>query len=455
MYFRNIIYWLLSLRVYCQRRLIIILILGFSAGLPNLLIFGTLTAWLSQVGIDKTTIGLFTLTTTAFALKFFWAPLVDSLPLPIVTYFFGQRRSWLIVSQLLCMVSLVGIAFSEPSNGLGNTVFWTVLLAYASATQDIVIDAYRIETLSESEQGAGAALYQLGYRVALILAGAGALIMADIFGWVVTYTSMGTLMLIGIVTSILISEPKISRKLIDNFSNGEMLNVNEGKLGLPMLTKLNYLKFLFWIRSFVIAPFKEFSSRPGWIAILLFIIFYKYADGIWAAMANPFYLELGFSLTEIGVVSKTYGVVMTILGSLFGGVMVVRLGIVKSVLFGVISMALTNFLYAILAIVGPSIPFLVTVISVENFVNGIGGTAFIAYLSSLCNLSYTATQYALLSSFMNFSRTFLAAGGGWLADQVDWFTFFIITVFAGLPGLMILIYLMRRYPNHLKSKSCP
>ena len=192
----------------------------------------------------------------------------------------------------------------------------------------------------------------------------------------------------------------------------------------------------------------EFFSRPAWFPILLFVVFYKYADCIWAAMANPFYLELGFTLTEIGVVSKTYCVVMTIIGSVLGGVMVLRLGILKSVLFGAVTMALTNLLYAALALIGPSVPALMVVISIENLANGIGGTAFIAYLSSLCNLAYTATQYALFSSFMNVARTFLASGGGWLADQVDWVTFFILTTAAGIPGVVLLLYLIKRFPNH-------
>ena len=211
------------------------------------------------------------------------------------------------------------------------------------------------------------------------------------------------------------------------------------------------VRYTQWIKESVVAPFVEFFSRPGALAILLFVVFYKYADGIWAAMANPFYLELGFTLTEIGVVSKTYGVVMTIIGSILGGVMVLRIGILKSVLFGVISMALTNLLYAALALAGPSVPVLMAVISIENLANGIGGTAFIAYLSSLCNLAYTATQYALLSSFMNVARTFLAAGGGWLADQVDWFTFFILTTVAGIPGILLLLYLMKRFPTHTET----
>lgn len=428
--------WVAAARIYFTRRLITILLLGFAAGLPFLLMFGTLTAWLSQAGIDKTSIGLFVLTGTAFTLKFLWAPLVDLMPLPIFSRLLGQRRSWLALSQIVCIVSLVGIGFSDPGTQLLVTASWAVVLAFASATQDIVIDAYRIETLEEDEQGAGAAVYQLGYRLALISAGAGALILADASGWMITYIVMAALMAVGLLTTLVSPEPKRS--------TNETASKEAG-----------FKRYVDWVRESVVAPFADFMTRPGWALILLFVVFYKYADGIWAAMANPFYLELGFTLTEIGVVSKTYGVVMTIAGGILGGIMVYRLGILKSVLFGAITMALTNLLYAALAVIGPSVPALVVVISIENLANGIGGTAFIAYLSSLCNLAYTATQYALLSSFMNVARTFLASGGGWLADQVDWATFFVITTFAGIPGVVLLLYLIKRFPLHTEMTRPP
>lgn len=424
--------WIAASRVYFERRIIIVFLLGFSAGLPFLLMFSTLTAWLSQAGIDKTTIGLFVLTGIAFSLKFLWAPLVDRLPLPIITSVFGQRRSWLLLAQLVCVFGLVGIGLSDPTVSLATTALWAVILAFASATQDIVIDAYRIETLKQNEQGVGAAVYQLGYRLAFIAAGAGALMLASSLGWTMAYIIMAALMAVGLVTTLLSPEPK----------HPPQRDVGDSS---------RVVQYTQWLKDSVVTPFAEFLSRPGALAILLFVVFYKYADGIWAAMALPFYLELGFTLDEIARVSKIYGVVMTIIGSILGGVMVLRWGILKSVLFGAISMALTNLLYAALALAGPSVPVLVAVISIENLANGIGGTAFIAYLSSLCNLAYTATQYALLSSFMNVARTFLASGGGWLADQVDWATFFIITTIAGIPGVVLLLYLMKRFPTHTET----
>ena len=418
------------LGTYFKRRLLVIFFLGFSAGLPFLLMFSTLTAWLSQIGIDKTTIGLFVLTGTAFTLKFVWAPIVDSLPLPVLTKLFGQRRGWLLFAQLICLISLIGLGLSNPTKSLNLTIIFAIILAFASATQDIIIDAFRIETLKNNEQGAGAAMYQLGYRIALIVAGAGALILADVIGWMFTYLIMSIFMLIGIITVIFSHEPQKNK--------------------LEKVNQVYSSDIKKWFKNSIINPFSDFCTRPGWIIILLFIIFYKYADGIWAAMSNPFYLEIGFTLTEIGVVSKSYGVVMTIIGSILGGLIVAYYGILYSVLLGAIIMALTNLLYAMLAAIGPSISALVVVISIENIANGIGGTAFIAYLSSLCNLSYTATQYALLTSFMNLARTFLAAGGGWLADKVDWVTFFIITTFAGLPAVILIIYLIKYFPDHIQ-----
>ena len=424
--------WLSAGRIYVQRRLIIIFLLGFASGLPFLLIGPTLSAWLSEVGVSKTSIGLFALVGGVFAISFIWAPLVDRLPLPVLSRLMGQRRSWLITAQLVCVGALVVLGLSNPAENVSFTALMTFILAVASATQDIVINAYRIETLTEDEQGAGAANYQLGYRLAIILAGAGALVLADFFGWFITYVSMAVLMCIGVITTLFSPEPKHP---VDTDTS----DLSRGQ------------RYVAWIKRAVVAPFADFMTRPGWALILLFVIFYKYADGVWGFMANPFYLELGFTLTEIGVVSKTYGVVMTMIGVVIGGLIITRYGLLKSELFGAITMAATNLGYAALAMIGSSVPAFVVAISLENIANGIGGTAFIAYLSSLCNIAYTATQYTLLMSFANFSRTLLASGGGWVADQVDWVTFFILTTLAGIPGVVLLLYMMKRYPNHTKA----
>ncbi len=424
--------WLATSRIYVQRRLIVIFMLGFASGLPFLLIGPTLSAWLSEVGVSKTSIGLFALVGGVFAVSFTWAPLVDRLPLPLISRAMGQRRSWLICAQIVCVGALIALGLSNPAENLGLTALLTFFLAVASATQDIVINAYRIETLEDDEQGAGAANYQLGYRLAIILAGAGALVLADFFGWFVTYAAMAVLMVIGVVTTLFSPEPQ-------HPVTPDTSGLSRGQ------------RYWAWIQRAVIAPFADFMSRPGWALILLFVIFYKYADGVWAFMANPFYLEIGFTLTEIGVVSKTYGVAMTMIGVVIGGLMIARYGLLKSVLFGAVTMAVTNLGYAVLAMMGSSIPAFIVAISLENIANGIGGTAFIAYLSSLCNIAYTATQYTLLMSLANFSRTLLASGGGWVADQVDWVTFFILTTVAGIPGVALLLFMMKRYPHHTEA----
>jgi len=428
--------WLKASKIYLDRRLLIVMAFGFSAGMPLLLVYGTLSAWLTESGVSFTLIGLFSWASTAYALKFLWAPLVDRLPLPVLGRLLGQRRSWLLLAQTVCVSAMLAIGSSTPADGLMLTAIWAVVLACASATQDIVIDAYRIETLEEEEQGAGAATYQLGYRIALIAAGAGALIIADLVGWFWAYAVMASLMGVGIVTTLTSPEPPSQRRSPEE--------------GGPSLARYGR-----WIGQAIVMPFKDFMTRPGWILILFFIMLYKYGDGLLGVMANPFYLDIGFTKTEIGLVSKTYGVAMTIIGGLMGGLLVVRAGIMRSLFLAGIIMALSNLLFSALALIGPSVPALMLVISVENLANGIGGTAFIAYLSSLCSLAYTATQYALVSSFMNFARTIFASGGGWLADQVDWVTYFILSTIAAVPGLLLLVYIMKTYPNQTHAARNP
>ncbi|HCX14476.1 MAG TPA: MFS transporter [Rhodospirillaceae bacterium] len=415
--------WSKALTVYTDRRLIIVLLMGFASGLPFLLTAATLSAWLSQAGVTKTLIGFMSWASSVYALKFLWSPIIDKVRLPGAAHLFGKRRAWMLAAQLLCMVAMIGLGSSDPTSNLTMTIIWTVLLAISSATQDIVVDAYRIEILEEPQFGAGAAMTTFGYRIAVIASGGGALLLADSFGWLFSYTTMAVLMLVGVVTVLLSPEPKLSSEPMVEESYGA------------------------WIRSAVVEPFTEFLSRPGAFTILAFIMLYKYGDALWASMANPFYLELGFSLGEIGTVVKTYGVFMTILGSFVGGVLVMRYGIHRTLLWGGLAMGLSNLLLAVLAAIGPSITGLAFVISIENFSNGVGSVAFIAFMSSLCNLAYTATQYALMTSFMAFTRTILASGGGWLADHVDWVTFFIITTFAAIPGLALLLWMMHRFPE--------
>ena len=434
--------WLQASKIYLERRVFVILLLGFSSGLPLLLVFQTLSAWLEESEISLTTIGWFSLASTAYALKFLWAPLVDRVPLPFLTNFFGQRRAWMIFSQLLIAMSMLGLGQSDPTLDLWVVALWAVALAFASATQDIAVDAYRIESLDEEQMGAGSANYVLGYRIAMLTAGAGALFIADIWGWYVAYALMAILMSVGLLTVLFSPEPK-------------------SRFGVETATQMQkitdfvswYAHLPFFLRSVivrlyeaVICPFSDFMSRPHWAMILLFVALYKYGEALLGIMANPFYLDIGFSKSEIAAVSKGYGLTMTLVGGYLGGILVARYGIMKALLYAGILQCIANLAFTAQALIGYSVPMLAFTISIENLTAGMATTAFIAYLSSLCNIAYTATQFALFTSLMNVARTVFASGGGWLADNMDWSIYFLLTTFAAIPGLVILVWLIKRLP---------
>lgn len=434
--------WLEASRVYLERRVLVILFLGFSSGLPLLLVYQTLSAWLAEVGISKTAIGAFLWASTAYSMKFLWAPAVDKIPLPILTGLLGQRRGWLVFSQLLIVAAMLGLGSSDPTTSLLHTAIWAVALAFASATQDIVVDAYRIESLEEEQMGAGSANYVLGYRIAMLVAGAGALFVADFYGWFAAYATMAVLMVIGILTVLVSPEPE--RKVTDETRELEsrVVNFMDRSAHLPGPLQLAATR----LYEAVFCPFADFMSRPYWLMILLFVALYKYGEALLGVMAYPFYLDLGFSKSEIAAISKGYGFAMTIIGGLLGGVMVARMGILKALLYAGILQCVANLAFAAQAMVGYSLPMLTITISIENLTAGMATSAFVAYLSSLCNVAYTATQFALLSSLMNVTRTVFASGGGWLADHMDWVSYFILTTFAAMPGLVVLIWLMKRLP---------
>jgi MFS transporter, PAT family, beta-lactamase induction signal transducer AmpG len=417
--------WAGSFSIYLERRVAILMAFGFTSGLPLALVYATLSAWLSDSGVSKTAIGLFVWASTAYTLKFLWAPLVDRMALPPLTGWLGQRRGWLVFSQIAVAGSMVGLGCTDPVTGLWWTALWATVLAFASATLDIVADAYRVESLDEDQLGAGAANFVFGYRMAMLVSGGGALIIAQYAGWFWAYGIMAILMVVSVIATLISPEPKHPA---GEQAGGETTRMTQ------------------WFRDAVIAPFVDFLKRPDWLLILAFIAFYKYGDALLGVMANPFYLETGFSKAEIGVITKSWGMVMTIAGAFAGGVLVARMGILKALLICGVLQAASNLVFAAQAWVGYSVPMLAITISVENFTGGMATTAFVAYLSGLCNLAYTATQYALFSSFMGFARTIFASGGGWLADQVDWVSYFLVTTIAALPGLILLIWLIRRYP---------
>ena len=438
--------WRAAWAVYSQPRVIGMVFLGFSAGLPFLLVFSTLSAWLRDENVTRTVIGFFSWVGVTYSIKVFWAPIIDSLPLPFLTRLLGKRRSWMLLAQLGIALGLLGMSGSDTQTQLQQIALFAVFVAFSSATQDVVIDAYRIEAVVPEYQGAMAATYVFGYRVALLVAGAGAFYLADYFSWETAYWAMSALMSVGIVTTLLIQEPE--HKVDTNAKQLEkQLESTFGlERGRGVLQRLGS-----WATDAILSPFVEFFSRNGklGIAILLFIAVYRLSDITMGVMANPFYLDLGFSKKEIADVSKIFGFFMTIAGAALGGLLVARYGLMRPLLLGAVMVALTNLLFAGLAVVEPNLMLLAVVISADNLSGGIASSVFIAYLSSLTNSSYTATQYALFSSLMTLPAKLLGGFSGIVVDTYGYEVFFVYAAAAGLPSILLVTWLiMRQQVNH-------
>ena len=435
--------WLDACRVYTDRRVLSLLFFGFSSGLPLALTFGTLSLWLAEVGVSKTTIGLFALMGVPYTFKFLWAPVIDRTSVPYLGARLGRRRSWAIVTQLALMITITGLGATDPVAQPSLTALLALLVAFCSATQDIVIDAYRVEILEAEQYGAGAATIVLGYRLGMLVSGAGALYVATFVSWSATYGLMALLMCVGVVTVLINPEPKVRRS---------QESVEQEKRIARYLEKKPHLqgkggRLLAWVYGAVISPFAEFMGRRGWVLVLLFILLYKFGDALAGVMGNPFYVELGFTKIQIANISKAFGLAATIFGGIVGGVLVSRIGIIKSLIVCGVLQMVSNLMFAVLAVTGNDLVMLAVTIAVENLSGGMGTAAFVAYLSSLCNIAYTATQYALLSSFMAFGRTLLSSSGGWLADHMDWVSFFVLTTGAAVPGLLLLLWITKRFPR--------
>lgn len=427
--------------VYTRPRVLVMIFLGFSAGLPFLLVFSTLSAWLRDIAIDHTTIGFFSWVGITYSIKVFWAPVIDHLPLPWLTALLGKRRSWMLLAQLTIATGLLGMAFHDPHNQLEWIAFFALVVAFGSATQDITIDAYRIEAVDKLYQGAMAATYVFGYRIALLVAGAGAFYIADAKSWPMAYLIMALCMSIGIFTTALIREPE------HELNNGtrDMEMQLEEKLGIHGGRSFRS-RFAAWFVDAVISPFVEFFKRTGWLAliILLLIACYRISDITMGVMANPFYLDLGFSLSDIASITKIFGFFMTIAGAALGGLLVARFGIFRPLLTGAILVAMTNLLFAWLATGHPGLISLAVVICADNLSGGLASSAFIAYLSSLTNKAYTATQYALFSSLMTLPGKIIGGFSGWVVDSSGYFNFFIYAAFLGLPAIVLVVFLGKR-----------
>jgi PAT family beta-lactamase induction signal transducer AmpG len=418
--------------------------LGFAAGLPFLLVFSTLSAWLRDVGIARTTIGFFSWVGITYSIKVFWAPVIDRLPLPGLTHQLGKRRSWMLLAQCAIALGLTGMALTDPHTDLQLIAVFALVVAFGSATQDITIDAYRIEAVDKRLQGAMAATYVLGYRVALLVAGAGAFYIAEGYSWTVAYLAMAALMGIGILTTLVIREPE--------HACDERTRALEARLEQAVGIqdkKTLAARLAVWFSDAVISPFVEFFQRNGSIAILILLLVgcYKLSDITMGVMANPFYLDLGFSKTEIANISKIFGFFMTIAGAALGGVMVVRFGLLRPLLAGAILIASTNLLFVWLAVSEPDLVTLAVVISADNLSGGFAASAFIAYLSSLTNTSYTATQYALFSSLMTLPAKFIGGFAGVVVDTSGYASFFLYAGLLGLPAIFLVLHLLQRQGN--------
>jgi PAT family beta-lactamase induction signal transducer AmpG len=433
--------WLELLSIYRQPRVLGMICLGFSAGLPFLLVFSTLSAWLRDIGIARTTIGFFSWVGITYSIKFFWAPVIDRLPFTGLTTRLGKRRGWMLAAQITIVLGLAGMALTDPHTELTRLAVFALLVAFGSATQDITVDAYRIEAVEKNMQGAMAATYVFGYRIALLVTGAGAFYIAEAWSWPTAYLVMAALMGIGIATTLIISEPvhvidENTRKLEEKLEKS--IGVQQKK-NLPA-------RIIAWFSDAVASPFVEFFQRNGALAIviLLLVSTYKISDITMGVMANPFYLDLGFSKTDIANVTKIFGFFMTIAGAALGGLLVLRYGMLRPLLAGAILIMTTNLLFVWLAVSEPGLVSLAIVISADNLGGGFATSAFIAYLSSLTNTAYTATQYALFSSLMTLPAKFIGGFSGLAVDSSGYAFFFLYTGLLGLPAILLVLYLLRQ-----------
>jgi len=417
--------------------------LGFSAGLPFLLVFSTLSAWLAKSGIDRTTIGFFSWIGITYSIKVFWAPVVDRVPFPLLTRVFGKRRGWMLAAQLTIALGLTGMALTTPGDDLARLALFALLVAFGSATQDITIDAWRIEAVERDIQGAMAAAYVLGYRLALLTAGAGALHLANNTSWSLTYLAMAGLMGVGMLTTLIIREPQHATD-----SRVQRLEARlEASAGVYGKSSW-WARLLAWFSDAVVSPFVEFfeRNRSTAVFILLLVGSYKLSDITMGVMANPFYIDLGFGLDDIANITKVFGFFMTIAGAALGGVLVARYGILRPLLAGAILIAATNLLFVWLALNEPRLVSLAVVVSADNLSGGFATSAFIAYLSSLTNTAYTATQYALFSSLMTLPAKFVGGFAGWMVDMTGYASFFLYAGLLGVPAILLVLYLLYREP---------
>ncbi len=503
--------WLESIKAFGDPRVVRMLFLGFSAGIPILLIFSSLSLWLREAGMARATVTYFSWAALGYSFKFVWAPLVDRLPLPVLTQWLGKRRSWLLFSQCLIMLAIVIMAMTNPAasdHSLAIMALGALLLGFSSATQDIVIDAYRIESAERQLQALMAATYVAGYRIGMIVAGAGALFLAAGLGsakdsysysaWQTTYFIMAAVMLVGVVTTLLMPEPEhkqdkhhysasdygrffvlflvaviglvvtyyfsgvlangLKATLTEFFSNKVLASVLVAVLRLTAAVAVAWGVATIWIRlGFVdrkmvsetyVAPVQDFFQRYGksmaWLLLAL-IALYRMSDILLGVISNVFYQDLGFTKVEIGIVVKSFGLFMTILGGFLGGLLALRFGVMRILLLGAVLSALTNLLFMLLAQAGHDMTLFYIVVSADNLAAGLASAAFIAFLSSLVNVSFTAMQYAIFSSIMTLLPKVLGGYSGGMVDAMGYSQFFLMTALMGIPVIMIILLARKRF----------
>jgi len=430
-----------ALAVYLRPRVLVVLFLGFSSGLPLALSGTTLQAWMKTSSVDIRTIGLFAAVGIPYSIKFLWAPLTDAFDVPLLSRLLGRRRAWLILSQLLLIAATVFLAFCDPVAAPGLVALGALLVATASATQDIVVDAFRVESLPEDEQAAGMASYVAAYRVGMLVSGAGALVLVDRLqaagytiasAWTWTYIAMAALVLIGMATTLFAHEPTVSAKA----ERAHASERRDNPLGRAVKT--------------AISAFVNFLSRDFAVVILAFVALFKLADALSSSMNTPFFLQTGFSLAEIAAISKGVGFAAMLLGGFAGGVVARAFPLGRSLWLGGLLQTFTILLFSALAVIGHSLPALAFTVSVWNFADAFGTVIFVAYLSALCqNPLHTATQYALLTALATVGRTIFSAAMGYVVVAAGYFWYFIICTALAAPGLLLLAFLQMR--GHFKS----
>lgn len=411
--------WRRAIAAYTEPRVLQVLGLGFASGLPLLLTYSTLQAWLATVGVKRSTLGAIALVGTAYSLKFVWSPIIDRVPPPLPL---GRRRGWGITIQLLLIAAILALGSCDPKHNLPHMAVLAVAVAFLSASQDIVIDAWRVESLNRDQQAPGAAMIQSGYRIAMLASGAGSLFIAAYAGWFAAYATMAALVGVGMLVFLFGPEPKVP--------------VEKSYAGRSV-----WQTILHALYEAVIEPFLDFMKRRLWLVVLVAIFLYKMGEAMAGVMSTPLYISLGFKLTEIATASKIFGFFSIVIGALIGGVVTTRFGIRRSLILCGVLQSIGNLFFVLQAVGGHRVGYLALCVTAENLTGAMAGTALITWLSSLCSPAFTATQFALLSSLASLSRTVVASSGGVLSEKIGWVRFFALTSVIGLPAILLILWI--------------